>query len=300
MRIRLVWLVGLVLCAIQAAAKERVLNVLLTNDDGIAAPGLVALHAALRGAGHRVTVVAPREQQSGSGVRITLGQIGVVAQGEREWAIEGSPADAAAYGIQRIMRDRPPDVVVSGANLGQNLGANVVSSGTVGAAVMAAQLGVPAIAVSVGLDLAEAQATPERFPNTAAAYPRAAAVTVRLLATLARAAGEGPLLPPDTVVNLNYPGKPASAVRGIVLAPLGRHGGFELSYPSDVVDGKTASTIAVDPDGVADAGTDTALFATDHVTVSVLRADWNARRKSTRAVAEALGDLSRLLAPSLP
>ncbi|CAN0332677.1 unnamed protein product, partial [Phaeothamnion confervicola] len=222
--------VTLVFGASVAWAQDLPLHVLLTNDDGFEAAGLKAVRKALEQAGHTVTVVAPLRQQSGSGVRLTLGEIAVVDHGHHTWSVDGSPADSASYGLSRVLADRPPAVVVSGANLGQNLGANVVSSGTVGAAVMAAQLGVPAIAVSVGLSLAEAKLTPVAFPSTVAAYPLAGEFVARLIARLAQQAAGGPLLPAHTVLNVNVPAHKASAIKGVRLTPLARHGGFRMVY----------------------------------------------------------------------
>lgn len=273
------------------------LSVLLTNDDGYDAPGLAALRTALLAAGHRVTVVAPLHQQSGSGVRLTLGELAVQAEGEGAWAVDGSPADAVAVGLTRLLPARP-DLVVSGANLGQNLGANVVSSGTVGAAVTAVQFGVPAIAVSVGLDLTEARATPTPFPSTTAAYPLAASTVVRLVERLAAAARGGPLLPPDTLLNVNVPARPVDALAGVALVPLGAHGGFRFDYPP-VAEGRVRAALDVDPAGARDAHSDTGRFAAGWITLSVLRPGWAAEGARAADVATRLGDVAGL-APTAP
>jgi len=119
-------------------------EVLLTNDDGIDASGLAALYEELRAVGD-VTVVAPAENQSGVG----RDRSNYVAREPHPWgyALEGTPADCVAYGLRGL--DRDFDVVVSGANHGPNFGAYVLGrSGTVGAAMEAAFLGTPAVAVS--------------------------------------------------------------------------------------------------------------------------------------------------------
>jgi 5'-nucleotidase len=185
-------------------------------------------------------------------------------------------------------------VVVSGANLGQNLGANAVSSGTVGAAVMAVQLGVPAIAVSVGLDLAEAKATPTPFPSTVAAYPLAGKFVAQLISRLAQAAQDGPLLPPDTVINVNLPARPAAAMQGVRLAPLGRRGGFRMIYREQPEPTQILSTVEIDNEGQADTQADTGWFARDYITVSVLRPDWNAAPAEGAALTARLGTLETL------
>lgn len=281
--------------ALAASAAEDRLNILVSNDDGWNAPGIIAVADALRAAGHTVTVVAPLQQQSGVGVKITLGEYAVVEQAPGIWSVDGSPADAVSYGLNHIMVDKRPDLVVSGANLGQNLGANVVSSGTVGAAVMAVFNGVPAIAVSTGLLLEEAKMQPERFPSTLAAYPATAAATVRLVQRLQDARkGDESLLPPRVLLNLNHP---TGAVKGLRRAPLGRYGGFQLAYPPVVAGAKVISTMAVDARASKDAGSDTALFAEGYVTLSVLTPDWNAAEASAAAARPLLGEVESLLAP---
>ena len=292
------WCLGMMLavCAQMTWAQSTPLRILLTNDDGFEAAGLRAVRSALEQAGHKVVVVAPLNQQSGSGVRVTLGEITVVDHGHDTWSVDGSPADCAAYGLSRLLANAPPDLVVSGANLGQNLGANVVSSGTVGAAVMAAQLGVPAIAVSVGLDLAQAKATPTPFPSTVAAYPLAGELVARIIGRLATQAKGGPLLPADIVLNVNVPALPEARIAGLRLAPLGRHGGFRMIYPERPGQARTLSTIEADSAGRADSEADTAWFARGYITVSVLRPDWNALPADTAGLAARLGALESLRA----
>ena len=117
------------------------LNVLLTNDDGFDAPGIVAVRHALLKAGHRVTMIAPLENQSGVGSAITTsGTIDYYPQEDGVWAVDGTPSDAVSLALVHVMGTDRPDVVISGANFGQNVGANVVSSGTVAAALDAVQL----------------------------------------------------------------------------------------------------------------------------------------------------------------
>ena len=277
-----------------AWAESRPLRVMLTNDDGFEAAGLVAVREALEKAGYAVTVVAPLTQQSGSGVRITLGEIAVADHGHDTWSVDGSPADCASYGLSRLLLAKPQDVVVSGANLGQNLGANAVSSGTVGAAVMAAQLGVPAIAVSVGLDMAQAKAKPTPFQSTVDAYPLAGELMARLIGRLAAAAKDGRLLPADTLLNLNVPARPSAQIKGVRLAPLSRHGGFRMIYPARAGQARMLSSIEVDAAGLADKDADTGWFSRDYITLSVLRPDWNAAPADTAHLATQLGELATL------
>ena len=135
--------------------------ILLTNDDGIYAPGLAAIERELRTLGE-VVVVAPAMEQSGVGHSITyLTPLVVKEVFRREngsdverhwgWAVEGSPADCVKLGIQQFC-PRPPDLVVSGINSGLNAGINVLYSGTVAAAIEGAFFGITSMAVSLEFD----------------------------------------------------------------------------------------------------------------------------------------------------
>jgi 5'-nucleotidase len=130
-------------------------QILLTNDDGILSPGLWAAASTLSEIGF-VHVVAPREQYSGGGRSLPSTSDGIIQEklvvvNEKEWtvySVGGSPAQAIQHGILEIL-PQPPDLVVSGINYGENVGSGVTVSGTVGAAMEAASLGVPALAVSL-------------------------------------------------------------------------------------------------------------------------------------------------------
>ncbi len=131
------------------------MEILLTNDDGIYAPGLEALESQLRQLGN-VTVVAPATEQSGVGHSITFLSPLIckeVYQGDRRrgWAVEGSPADCVKIGIFEFCPQRP-DLVVSGMNGGLNAGINVLYSGTVAAAIEGAFFGITSIAMSLEFD----------------------------------------------------------------------------------------------------------------------------------------------------
>jgi 5'-nucleotidase len=133
-------------------------QILLTNDDGIASPGLWAVAKTLSALGY-VTVAAPREQHSGAGrsvppwsdgeVKPTLLQIG-----DEEWtcyAMGGTPAQSVQMGIFHVLKQKP-DLVVSGINYGENPATDVTLSGTVGAVLEAASAGIPALAISLQLE----------------------------------------------------------------------------------------------------------------------------------------------------
>jgi 5'-nucleotidase len=123
-------------------------NILLTNDDGYQAPGLRALAEAFAGFA-TISIVAPSREQSGAAQSLTLRQpIICHSIAEREWAVDGTPADAVIVALHRLLPERP-DLVISGINWGANLGENVYYSGTVGAAREAALHHIPALAISL-------------------------------------------------------------------------------------------------------------------------------------------------------
>ena len=130
--------------------------ILLTNDDGIRAPGIVAMYRALVKAGHEVRVVAPETVQSATGHGITMATPLLTSKVRVEdafegVAVDGRPADCVKLAINQLCNDRLPDLVISGMNSGTNVGINVIYSGTVAAAIEAAFLGLPAVAVSLYL-----------------------------------------------------------------------------------------------------------------------------------------------------
>jgi len=133
-------------------------QILLTNDDGIRSPGLWADAAALSDLGY-VTVTAPRDQCSGMGRSLPNSSDGIIHENRvqingQEWsvfAVGGSPAQSVLHGIYEVLK-RKPDLVVSGINYGENVASGVTISGTVGAALEAASLGIPSMAISLETD----------------------------------------------------------------------------------------------------------------------------------------------------
>ena len=162
-------------------------SILLTNDDGIHAEGLRALATALEGLG-TVSIVAPSREQSGSAQSLTLRQPIVCHDvAEREWAVDGTPADCVIVALHKLLPERP-DLVISGINHGGNLGENVYYSGTLGAAREAAIHHVPAVAMSLVTKRPEA-----RFDPAARLARSAAEIILR----------EG--LPDQVLLNVNVP-----------------------------------------------------------------------------------------------
>lgn len=133
-------------------------QILLTNDDGIRSPGLWAAAASLSTIGY-VTVTAPREQSSGMGRSLPNTSDGIIHEEQlqvngQKWsvfAVGGSPAQSVLHGVYEVLKQKP-DLVVSGINYGENVASGITISGTVGAALEASSLGIPAMAVSLEAD----------------------------------------------------------------------------------------------------------------------------------------------------
>jgi len=134
---------------------DKTTQILLTNDDSIHSPGLWAAAEALDTLGW-VHVVAPRNQQTGVGRSLPMQSSGIIEEmtlhvNGKDWqvfAVDGSPGQAVLHGVYDVIKAKP-DLVVSGINYGENVGSGVTISGTVGAAIEAATLGIPALAVSM-------------------------------------------------------------------------------------------------------------------------------------------------------
>lgn len=253
---RLIALISILLLPATTLALDD-LRILLTNDDGYESPGIKALQEALVAAGHDVYLIAPATQQSGASSSVTSGGFEVTQASERVWAVHGRPADAVRFGLGHVMKDNLPDLVVSGANFGNNSGEDVMISGTVGAALTALQLGIPAIAVSVEIRFTEYQ---ERFPSTLAAFPGASEFVAKLINRL-RSLSE------TSIINVNYPARPAEDIKGVVWADLAAHSILSTNFEQDE-DGKWASGLNQETD--TDGDTDVALLAAGYITLARL------------------------------
>lgn len=197
--------------------------ILLTNDDGIDAPGLAALAEAMEGLDELV-VSAPSENQSGVGMSISLGRNITTRRvedgpgGLPRHAVDGTPSDAVKYGMQRLLRHNRPRLVVSGINMGPNLGVNVRCSGTVGAAFEAVVAGVPAVAVSIDF---------VKPPNWEGGKHYARLVVEKALAMAAQP-GRAPFL-----LNLNVPSKNPDEIPGLIATHHGTGGILDIFTPNE-------------------------------------------------------------------
>lgn len=215
-------------------------RILVTNDDGVGAAGIAALVRALtRNPSLEVSVYAPESNQSGTGDMFTTDPLEVVpattADGYPAFAVDGFPADGVLFGVLQGLGARP-NLVISGINQGQNIGELVNISGTVGAALTAARMGIPAFAVSQGL-------------GADIDFEAAAAYTANLVTRFRASAGFRSLLRVDDrrarVLNVNFPTCTSGTLRGVRAVPLGRSRvvfGYEPGAASDVWDPLVVTT----------------------------------------------------------
>ncbi|MBK9658120.1 MAG: 5'/3'-nucleotidase SurE [Rhodanobacteraceae bacterium] len=190
------------------------MHVLISNDDGVEAPGIQILAEHLSALG-RVSVVAPDRDRSGASNSLTLDQpIRVTEIGVDRYRVAGTPTDCVHLALAGLL-DSEPAIVVSGINNSANLGDDVLYSGTVAAAMEGRFLGLPAIAVSLVTRDHQAQH-----------YATAARAALRIVARLL----EDPL-PADTILNVNVPDRPWDEVRGFEVTRLGHRHRSERCIP---------------------------------------------------------------------
>jgi 5'-nucleotidase len=183
------------------------MRILLTNDDGINAPGLAVLEAIAGQLSDDVWVCAPSEENSGAGHSLTLHMpVRLVEHGPKRFSVTGTPTDAVNLALRKLFVDKMPDLMISGINNGENLADDVTYSGTISAAMEGALAGIPAVAMSQALrDAGHGFAAAEAW----------AAQTLAPLLDLQMAK--------RTVVNVNFPALPADRVRGIRVVRQGFH-----------------------------------------------------------------------------
>lgn len=232
------------------------LRILLTNDDGWGADGIVATYEALTAAGHEVTVVAPDRNFSGVAATVDFsGDISVDRHDDRIYTVSATPATSVIYGLEEVLDGQAPDLVVSGSNVGANTGFDQNFSGTIGAAVVASGMyDIPAIAISTAT---------QHGDEGSAAYRQTADFLVDLLAT-----GEVDIRSGE-VLTVNYPLlEDQSTVPEVRIAPAAKASAAAFSFREDAPG--HWSIVARGSDEEPGAGSDSALLADGFVTVDML------------------------------
>ena len=228
-------------------------RILVTNDDGVFTEGIERLAAALSEVGD-VFTVAPDQERSAAGHSLTLHHpLRAKMVGPQRWSVDGTPTDCVNWGVLHLLKDERPRLLVSGINLGLNLGDDVTYSGTVSAAFEGTLIGIPSVAISQEIE-------------TGFTFDAAAAFAIRLAKHLL----ETPL-PPGTLVNVNVP---AGVPKGVRVGRLGRR-----RYGEDVIEKKDPRGRpyywigATPPKGDIEQGTDLSAVAEKYISMTPLHLD---------------------------
>lgn len=186
------------------------MRILLTNDDGINAPGLVVLEEIARQFSDDIWICAPSEEQSGAGHSLTLTRpVRLRQHGERRFSVSGTPTDSVTLALRKVMPEAP-DLILSGVNRGANLGDDVTYSGTVAAAMEGTLAGIRSIALS--------QVYAKENAGDGVSFEAARQWGAKVLQPLLTAP-----FAPRTLININFPALPAKDVAGIRVVRQGFH-----------------------------------------------------------------------------
>lgn len=237
----------------------------MSNDDGYFSPGITLLAEALRQAGE-VTVVAPERDRSGASNSLTLDRpLTVKRAANGFYFVNGTPTDCVHIAVTGLL-DWTPDVVVSGVNLGANMGDDTIYSGTVAAASEGYLLGIPSIALSL-------------ISKTGSHFESAIGVALQLVSRLGRTPFGEPVL-----LNVNVPDLPPSEIRGQEITRLGRRHKAEPVIKLHTPRGDMAYWIGP-AGGAADAGPGTDFHAVENARISItpLRLDLTHQAQLPRA-----------------
>jgi 5'-nucleotidase len=185
-------------------------RILVTNDDGIHSEGLDICAEIGRALSDEVWILAPEFDQSGVSHSLSLNDpLRLREVGERRFAVKGTPTDCVIMGARHVIKDRPPDLVLSGVNRGRNAGEDVIYSGTVAGAVEGTILGIPSLALSQAY-----KSRSGRPPHWETAIRFAPDIIRRVLAVG---------IPRDVLINVNFPDCPPNEVKGIAVTNQGRN-----------------------------------------------------------------------------
>lgn len=238
------------------------MNILISNDDGIYAPGVRALAEALSETEHRITVVCPDRERSATGHALTLQEplrvdkiTGIYPENVEAWACSGTPSDTVKLALDALLIERP-DLVLSGINRGANLGTDVLYSGTVSAAMEGVMEGVPSIAFSLTsfahLDFSAAANFAKQMVQVIATYPLEEAI----------------------LLNVNIPAIASEDICGTVITRLGIRRYKDLFEKRIDPRGKTyywLSGVVIEEEAEAD--TDIQAIRDNYITITPLKYD---------------------------
>ena len=250
-------------------------RILLTNDDGINAPGLKALERIARALSDDVWIVAPEHENSGAGHSLTLTMpLRLRKISARRFAVQGTPTDCVMMALNQVLPDKRPDLLLSGVNRGANMGEDVTYSGTIAAAMEGTLLKVPSIALSQSF----ASRTVMHWPTAEQHAPD----LVRRLVKLG--------WPEDVLININFPDVPPNQVKGIEVCRQGRRDISELQIEQRIDAREQAYYwIGFRPrKGTPKRGTDLSVVENGSVAVTPLHLDLTEKR-TLKSLKAALG-----------
>jgi 5'/3'-nucleotidase SurE len=264
-------------------AKAQALKIMVVNDDGYQAEGITVLFDTLQAAGHEVTIVAPKQDQSGTGTSINVARIlqptEVVNYDTNRWYVDATPTVTTWAGLDYILKESKPDLVISGINQGENVGLFAVSSGTVSAAVAALNRGVPAIAISAGTNQTESAAG---YPSTRQAYKTGANFLVALIKELeAKKKPNSTILPAGLGLNINIPVRFPSGISGIQGVALTRFDSitpFDIAFgelPTGAGVGLTFQPVSLPLNTTPSRDSEGGQFLSGFITVTPIDGDWS-------------------------
>ena len=272
------------------------LHILLTNDDGHDAPGIQALQRILKKTGHRISMVAPSRERSATGMAVTSRRNLALQQfEENSWHLDGQPADTVLVAVRHLLENDPPDLVISGINFGPNLGTDLHISGTIGAAVIAALLGVPAIAVSAGMQFNEFDHLPQKFPSTHEVLEPAAKFICSVVELLRHSQkADEPLLPRNVLLNINYPALPRDRIMGILQPDISDGHMIKMAYHRCAETGQVVPRydLGVDPEQPHRENGDVRAHLEGYITISAIKPSWNPPARQAEALRRRLDDLN--------
>lgn len=251
------------------------MRILITNDDGIHAPGLALAERVARTITDDIFVIAPESEQSGVAHSLSINDpLRLREITSRHYALKGTPTDCVIMGVRKLLADRPPDLILSGVNSGQNLAEDVSYSGTIAGAMEGTILGIPSIALSQVYDFFAGR----QQIHWSCAETHAAA-TIRKLVD----AG----IPPGVLMNVNFPNCRPEEVRGIAVTMQGQRSN-DLMRIEDRKDGRGIPYFWISfqrGNFMPGPGTDLEAVEENKISVTPLRLDFTDHPTLTRLAA---------------
>jgi 5'/3'-nucleotidase len=247
------------------------MRILITNDDGIHAPGLALLERIAETFSDDIFVVAPESDQSGVAHSLSINDpLRLRKISVRHFAVKGTPTDCVIMGVRRLLEGVKPDLVLSGVNNGQNIAEDLTYSGTVAGALEAASLGLPSIALSqaygpVGHDEAFWECAETHAPEL-----------------IRKILGAG--IPQGIVINVNFPACRPEEVRGVAITAQGRRDAQTVTV-EERADGRGKSYYWISVargESTPGLGTDLAAMAENKISVTPLKLDLTSEQELTR------------------